>query len=41
MQKKVKIYFSNSKNPKFSRITQASAQFFATRLKNKDIDHKK
>ena len=41
MQKKVKIYFSNNKKPKFSRITQASAQFFATRLKNKDIDHKK
>ncbi len=41
MLKKVKIYFSNNRKPKFNRITQASAQFFATRLKNKDIDHKK
>jgi cell fate regulator YaaT (PSP1 superfamily) len=41
MQKKVKIYFSNNKKPKFNRITQASAAFFATRIKNKDIDTKK
>ncbi len=41
MQKKVKIYFSNSKKPTFNRITQASAEFFQTRLKNKDIDIKK
>lgn len=41
MQKKVKIYFSKNKHPKFNRITQASAEFFKTRLKNKDIDTKK
>jgi len=41
MQKKVKIYFSISKNPKFNRITQASWMFFKQRIKNKDINIKK
>jgi hypothetical protein len=38
MHKKIKLYFSNKKKPNFSRITQASAEFFTKRINNKDIN---